>query len=655
MSQQKKKKTIQPSKAKPARKTESQKMPGRTAWFFLAGILLLTFLIFLPILKGQFLNYDDDYYITENPLLQAFTGANLNALFTQTYGNQYSPVAMTIMALEIQLLGLNPGALKFVSILFHLANILLVFLLVRKLFSRADYAIITAGLFAVHTLQVESVAWLAASMKVTSYALFSLASMLVYLQYLEKKKGGYLWLSLGFFALSALCKEQAVVLPVLLLAIDYLKGRKLLDKTVILEKVPFFIAALIFGLTTLSLADDMRGAGQILPYTLTQRILFASYALTSYLSHHLLPIDLSTFYAYPPKGHIPAWYYLTPLVSVGILVALFVSWIKEKRILVFGILFFLVNIFLVILSQITSVRDVLMADRYVYLSSIGFFLILAYALQGWAGENKSRRNLAFGLIGLYLAVLSALSYQRTGVWENSITVFTDAIEKGQSGIPGVYSPSLAVPYNNRGWARRRAGDNEGAISDYNLAIQCNPGYGKPYSNRGTVYFNTGNDKAALDDFNKSLELDPGSAETYSNRGAVYAKLGNFEQAKQDLQKALQIKPQMVDALSNLALIWYNEGKDEKALSELDKILEVKPNAPDFLNFKGVILQRMKRYPEAEQFLTKAIEFSPNTATFYMSRSRLFFETQNRERALQDAIQAQSLGAQVDPGYLNALR
>src|SRR4030095_6597299 len=134
----------------------------------------------------------------------------------------------------------------------------LVFQLIRQLFKRFDYAIITAGLFALNTVQVESVGWLAASMKIGAYSLFFLSSLLAYVRYLKDKSRGWFCLSLFLFLLSCLCKEQAIALPVTLLAIDYVYYRRVIDRRVLLEKAPFFIVSLIFAIVTLSLTGKMQ-------------------------------------------------------------------------------------------------------------------------------------------------------------------------------------------------------------------------------------------------------------------------------------------------------------------------------------------------------------------------------------------------------------
>jgi protein O-mannosyl-transferase len=619
----------------------------------LAGVLLATFLAYLPVLDADFINYDDDVYITENPYIRNFNADNLKQLFSSYYYNQYSPVAMTLMALQMIAFGVDPTALKLISVLLHVANTLLVFLLIRQLFNRFDYAIITAALFGLHTLQVESVAWLTASMKIGAYSLFFLAALLAYVYYLKKKNFGFFILSLALFLLSCFSKEQAIALSVTLLAVDYLKGRNLLDRRVILEKIPFFIISLIFGVVTLSVKEDMQSEQMTVYFTFFERLIFASFSIASYLLKLILPTDLSAFYTYPLKDNIPFYYYLTPVVALGALFALYYSWKKGNRTVTFGILFFFINIFLTILSQVMSVRDVMMADRYLYLPAIGFFLIVAYSLGILVKRNPGLEKIAWGGLAAYGLLLASMTYQRVRVWENSITIFTDVIEKGQME-EGKYNPFLSMAYNNRGIARKNAGDIQGALADYNLAIASSASDAKSYLNRANINFNAGQYEAAIVDYNKSIELDPSNAKAYSSRGAAYAGLNNFDLALNDLNRAIEISPDFTDAIRNRALIHYNVRRFDQALADLDRYLRLKPTDADVVNLRALTLTEMNRTQEAEAEFTRAIQMSPNNGTFYLNRSMFYNGTGRRTEALQDARQAIALGTAVNQQYLNSL-
>ncbi|MCB0657533.1 MAG: tetratricopeptide repeat protein [Saprospiraceae bacterium] len=584
------------TKAKTKKKGKSgHKPPGkqhlftRESWIGLAIIGVIGFIAFSPILQADFLNYDDELYITENA---ALTGFNLPGLFSGYIGNQYSPIAMTIMALEVKLFGLDAGSLKLISILMHLFNVLLVFVFIKKLIRRDDIALLTSALFAVHTLQVESVAWLTASMKISTYSLFSLASLVTYLTFRETKKQRAYLLSVLFFVLAGLCKEQAVVLPLLLILIDYFQQRKWWKKEALVEKIPFFIVAFLIGMATMRVAGEMRGSGDPLPYTMIDRMVFACMALFSYALKQILPIHLSTYYLYPPVGEIPGYYYLTPFFVLGILGLLYYMWKNDLRLYFFGIAFFLINIVLTLFSQIFSVRDVIMADRYVYLSSIGFILCIIYAVAQYANRHSWPNKALYMGFGLYALVLSGMTWQRTHIWHDTISMFTDAIEfQNDKGYQGT-TPSLGLPYSNRGLAKKRLGDLEGALTDYNAAIAANPGYPTAYLNRGNLYFVQNKPDLAIQDQNKAIQLDPGSYLAYANRGAALASSGKYQEAIQDFDKALDMQPNFLDGLRNRALTYYTIGNNQAALQDLERYLRIAPNDADVQAFRQEVMSKM---------------------------------------------------------------
>src|SRR5207247_10768957 len=174
----------------------------RKYFFCLVSVLCATFSASLPVLRVSFTNYDDGLYILENPMIRNLDSGHLKDIFSTIYQNQYAPIATLIMAIEVKVFGVTPAPLKAVGVLLHIVNTVLVFQLIRQLFKRFDYAIITAGLFALNTVQVESFAWLAASMNLGAYSLFFLSSLLAYVRYLRDKSRGWFGVSLFLFLLS---------------------------------------------------------------------------------------------------------------------------------------------------------------------------------------------------------------------------------------------------------------------------------------------------------------------------------------------------------------------------------------------------------------------------------------------------------------------
>jgi len=639
--------------AAPLKAALAETGPARNQLLWLGLILLATCVAYLPVLRGGFTNYDDGLYILENPMIRNLDWGHLKDIFSTIYQNQYAPIATLIMAIEVKVFGVTSAPLKVVGVLLHIVNTVLVFELIRQLFKRFDYAIITAGLFALNTVQVESVAWLAGSMKIGAYSVFFLSSLLAYVRYLKDKSRGWFGASLFLFLLSCLCKEQAIALPATLLAIDYLYGRRLRDRVVLLEKVPFFIVSIIFAAVTLSLSGKMQNQEMVNYYSAAERFLFACFSVVSYLLKLILPVNLSAYYTYPLRGSIPSYYFTAPIFVLLALIALWLSWQKGQRTIVFGIVFFGANIFLPLMSEVLSVRDVMMADRYVYIPAIGFFLLIAYVVCELLTWKPHLRTTIWSGLAAYGLLLAVLTWQRGHVWKDSITLFTDVINKGKGPAGGI-DPFLSTPFNNRGVARKQSGDGAGALADFNQAIALNPKDPKPWLNRADLHFDAGEFEAAMPDYNKALEVDPKSAHAYANRGASYGAQNKFDLALSDLNRAVELDPTLADAFGNRALLYYNTKRFAEELADIDRYLRLRPDDAEMIQMRALALMELNRLPEAESDFDRAIRISPRTGAFYLNRSHLYRRTGRKAQALEDAQRAQSLGVSVDPQYLNSL-
>lgn len=648
-----KKKQKSTKKKKIVRKTKIQDLlSNQHAQIGLGIVFLISILALSPVLNTAFLNYDDDIYITKNPYIVNLNFNSIKALFSDYFANQYSPVAMLIMGIEAKIMGLdNPFYLKAFSLFFHFLNTYMVFRLIKLLFKKNGMALIVAALFCFHPMQLESIAWLAASMKIETFTFFFLASLVFYVQYLNKKNRSFYWISFGLFILSCFSKEQAVSLAVTLFAIDYFKERKLLSQSVLLEKVPFLAIALIFGFITIFASEGIEQNANVLSFGIVDRLLFVSYSFVAYIAKIAFPVNLSFLYFFPMKGQIPTTYYLSIIALIPLLFALYYSLKKGHKILAFGMLFFAINIGLAVVSQAFAVRDVIMADRYVYLPIIGLFILLAYGVTSMIEKKPKLKPMLLGGLALYTVFLLFLTRQRTAIWQDSITVFTDAIEKSSSKE----TPFLSLAYLNRGLEKKVRGNIPAAMEDYNRAIAINAADHKALLNRGNIYFNQKNYDLAIADYNKAEAINKTNAKIYSSRGAAYAGKQNYNQAILDLSKALELDPQFKDALSNRMLVYYFNQNYQAALQDCNAYLSSYPNDHAIVNQRGLIHQNLGRNPEAEADFSRSIQLNPNAGAYYLNRSYYYNRMGNRAAALQDAQSAQRLGQQVDANYLNGLR
>jgi len=533
----------------------------------------------------------------------------------------------------------------------HLANALLLFALLRLLFRSFAVAFIAAALFAVHPIQVQSVAWITAHMKIGWYVLFTLASLVAYVSYTRSRRWWLLPASLLLFALSCLSKEQAVALVATLPLIDYVLARDLRRGRVWLEKLLFLVIAVGIGSMTLRTAEAQRSREMLLVFGFGERLILTCHAFVSYLAKLAVPLQLSAFYTFPVR--IPVAYGFAPMVVTAVLAALIFAWKRGLRVLVFGIAFFVTHLALILFNLMLGLRDVLMADRYVYLPSAGAFLLVAY---GWhrLWERAPGFRMALGtVLALYVTGLGIAAHARTMVWLNSITLFTDVIEK-ETAAHGRDHPFMSLAYNNRGVALKNRGDAQAGLADFNEAIRINPRDSRGFVNRANHYYNRRDYERALPDYDRAIELRPDDEIAYSNRGGLLASTGNFDRALADFDHALQLKPDYLNAIRSRALLLYTLGRYETALKDCDRYLALIPSA-DVLGLRALIYQGLGRTREAEADFSNAIRLDPKSGGYYRDRSALYNQLGDRARALQDAKTAQALGVPVDSTYLRSLQ
>ncbi len=567
---------------------------------WLIALIICTFVVFIPSLQNGYVNWDDDWFIQENPQVLNLSLETLPALFGEFYKGQYAPVTTLLLAIEFHAGGGQPFMLHLFSLLFHLLNIFLVFLIIDVLVKNKKVALLTAALFALQPLQAESVGWISAQ-KVVLYTSFFLLSIWYYIRYVQQNyKLSYLLLSLLFFVLSFLSKEQAVTLAISILGIDYMLDRKLLSKKVIIEKVPYFVFAIIMGLVTIQASKTGEFFQEGKSFPIYQQIAYSSYAFMLYLIEIIFPFRLSAFHPYPVENYefFPTWLYIF-ILPVAAIAYYFFKLFKKNKLYVFGLFFFVANIILVL--QLMPLRDFIMADRYVYIPAIGVFLFVAHYLIKML-DTKSTATVAKGIIAISLVAFSLLSFNRVKVWKDSYTLFTDVVKK---------YPESSVGWNNRGLANSDLNKHDKAVIDYKNALKYNPNSLFVYNNMGIslanigkmnesvqvleeaikresnfaqAYYNLADTKSKMNDlqgsinaYNSFLELKPNYTSAYVSRGIVYAKLGNFDQALVDLNTAVQQQPGNEQAYLNRGVIYLNMKSYSNAVADFTTTLKMRPN------------------------------------------------------------------------------
>jgi len=395
--------------------------------YVISSILVLAVVIvYWPAFFNQFLLQWDDQTIAMNYFTESsFTGSNLWAILTTYYAGQYAPINQLFYSCLYFIGGnsYNPVVFHAACIVIHILNVLLVFVFIKRLLlqttnfsdsSALRTGFLTALLIGVHPFLVEAVAWISAS-KIILYVFLLLIGLLFYLKYIETSRIKYWCLTLLFFILSFGAKEQAVVMPLILLLIDYALKRNFKDRKIWFEKLPFFLLALLFGLITIKSQSEVRlNAPDAYPFY--QRLVFACYSLTEYFTKFLLPIKLSYLYPFPnqPGESLPMKFWLYPVAIMTLVIGLW-GYLKKNRWPMFGLAWFVIGL-LPALHIVSIGRFAIVADRYSYLSGIGLLFIVAFLVNKMI-ENRSIYRTKILIIGsVYLVSIGVYAKSRTKVW-----------------------------------------------------------------------------------------------------------------------------------------------------------------------------------------------------------------------------------------------
>jgi Tfp pilus assembly protein PilF len=597
-------------------------------------LVLLTFIVYYPVLRNGFTNWDDAGYITTNNTVQDINATNLRAIFTGYQMGNYHPLTLLSLAKDWFIGGNNPLVFHITSLLLHIINTLLVFSLLLRLIKSRTTAFVAALLFGISTLHVESAAWIS-ERKDVLYSMFFLFSLLAYTMYIDKLKWKWYLLSLFLFILSLFSKGQAVTLSVTLLLADYFTGRKLNNYKVLAEKVPFFVLSVIFGIIAIKAQKHGNSLVDLSTFTLLQRICFASYGFIIYLIKLLIPFRLSAIYPYPDLSvsTLPVYFQVFPFLVIAMITSVFVFFRKNK-LMVFGFLFFSVNIFTVL--QLLPVGSAIMADRYSYIPSVGLFLLTAAGIVWLAEKYSSGKRVITGVFVVYIIVISIITGSRVKVWRNSETLWTDVIEK---------YPQVMTAWDNRGNYYSEKTDYRRAIKDYTQAIKLKPDYADAYYNRGIAFYGAGEAKAAVADYNIVAHLKPGFAENYYNRGVARHALGDRAGALADYSKAVELVPLYYQAYSNRGNVKRDLNDIYGAISDYSKAVELRPDFDDALSNRGSANGVLGKYDEAIRDFDRAIQVNPKYHTAWYLRGMAKIKQGRTDDACRDLARARQLGNQ----------
>jgi protein O-mannosyl-transferase len=651
-------------------------------------LILTTLLAFLQVWNHEFINLDDNAYITENPHIQnGITFQGLGWAFTTAHAANWHPLTWISHMLDIQMFGLNPQWHHLTNLFFHIANVLLLFSVLHRMTKALWQSAFAAALFALHPLHVESVAWVAERKDVLS-TFFWMLTLVVYGYYAERPRVKSYLAVIALFALGLMAKPMLVTLPFVMLLLDYWpldrlgkskfaqvaraeaknpgserrkKGKKgkqaprmpveieqptnheiqwTMIRPLVLEKIP------LFALTALSCAATyiaQKAGGAVAPaeaFTLEMRLAngFVSYLI--YIAKTIWPENLAVLYPHP--GSLPLW---QAAGSALFLIAVTFAVLRKANgfpYLPVGWLWFTGTLVPVIGLVQVGIQS--LADRYTYIPSIGLFIMAAWGIPQVFKRRPYTKKVLAASAALCLLFLFILTRVQVGYWRNSITLFDHTLNVTENNY---------FIYNNRGHILQSRGDYAHALEDFTRAIEINPHYREAYINRGMIYNGMGNYNRAVEDFGKAIEINPKYALAFNNRGAGYMALGNSTRAIDDYNMALNIDPDYADAHYNRAIFYQSEGKFIQAIEDYDMAIKsgFDNKAEVFCN-RGAAHDSLGEEMKALEDYGKAIELNPGYAKPYLNRGIAYGKLGNNKQAINDFSMVININPKDADAYFN---
>ena len=544
------------------------------SWLLALVLVIVTFVAYQPVWHAGFI-WDDDAYVTRNPLLTAPDGLE-RIWFSAHSQSQYVPLVYTTLRFEHTLWGLDPVGYHLVNIVLHALNALLVWAVLRKLAIPGSW--LAAAIWAVHPVNVESVAWIT-ELKNTQSTLFYLLALLAWMKFTAQETGRpwrFYRLALALHALALFSKTTACTLPAAMLLVLWLR-RQSIGWGRLKQVAPFMALGVAMGLFSVWWEAHLGNYGKGLHYLFNglERVLIATRALWFYATKLIWPTKLTFSY---PRWEIDVRDPLQYMWLIGcVAVALFLWWRRQAlgRAPVAAVVFFVAALSpLLGFIPLYTFRFSFVADHYQYVASIGLIALFAGAVFSHADTWQLGHNTRCTLSASLLVVLGALTWQQARIYQNSETLWRDTLTK---------NPQSWIAYNNLGYVQAQKGDVDAAISNYEHSLQLNPENERGYFNLGNVFLDQGHPYKAIGYYEETLRLRPDFADAHNNLGKALFKTGDPQGAIRHFQEALRLKPTMAAAHYNLGVALEKAGRVPEAIQHYEQALRIDPDYPQARN------------------------------------------------------------------------
>jgi tetratricopeptide (TPR) repeat protein len=614
-------------------------------------LVVLTWIVFFQVRDFDFVNFDDGVYVFENEQVQSglswdslrwsFIGAG-----SETTGS-WHPLTWLSLMLDADLFESDAGGFHLTNVLFHTANVLLLYALLTQMTGDRSKSMFVAALFAVHPLHVESVAWVSERKDVLS-TFFGLISLWAYARYAQFSGAKWYLIALAAFVLSLLSKQMLVTLPFVLLLLDYWPLKRIRRfpsseddpvletatknggprcpvqgwSRLVWEKIPFMLLTVLFcAIAVIGQGNAIVSRAQ---FSIPERLSNAVVVCVIYIVKTVLPYNLACFYPHPKS--IPLWQSAGAALLLVLVSVAAVAGSRKRPYVPVGWLWYLGTVVPVIgLVQIGSQR---MADRYTYIPSIGLFVVATWLVPALMPAGILRHKISACLAAVILVLFTSLAWVQTAYWKNSIRLFEHALNVTEQND---------LAHSNLGMALQKQDHLAEAIRHYHLALKIEPKHLKTHVNLGILFSNQGRIDDSILHFQAAVAIDPEHFLAYNNLGNILCEQGRFGEAERALRRAVKLDPRSAIARCNLGFALIGQGRFDEANQLLITAERIDPQyavSDEELSSRhiqaGEILAADEKFSEAITQFRQALLRTPGNASAQYDLALALSETGNPE-------------------------
>jgi protein O-mannosyl-transferase len=617
--------------------------------YLCVGLALATSVAFFPALRNNFVNFDDDAYVYENPKVTAgLTRRGITWAFTHFHSSNWHPLTWLSHMLDCQLYRLNAGGHHFTSVLLHAVVAILLFIVLQQMTGAFWRAAFVAAVFAVHPLRVESVAWISERKDILC-GLFFMLTLAAYVHHARAPSAGrYLVVAL-LYALGLMCKPMLVSLPLVLLLIDYWPLRRFTDpssaRRLCVEKIPLIGLAAMSCLVTL-FAQRLT-AVSINHIPLAWRIGNAAVACMIYIVQMVWPLHLAPFYPHPADqqlapgviDQLPAWQIVLAIVAItGISIAA-VLWRRERPYVFTGWFWYLAMLGPVI--GIVQVGLQAHADRYTYLPQIGLYLVVSWSVAHLIAWRRGSQRILTAAAAIVLVSLTWITRAQVRYWHDSETLWKHSLAVTEDND---------YPHYSLGGVYFARGELDKAIAEFRLALYLRPDSPFAHYDIGLVLAKIGRLDEAVDHFNAAIRILPIHPTVHYALGNALLQKGQTNDAIKEFEQQLALQPDHAQARCNLAIALLNQGQLNQAIAQYERTIELRPDyAEAYYGLGNSYIERgnpekaVKQYEQALKLSPRLVEARNNLATILCQKGEI-------DRAISELEEA----IRIQPDNIDAL-